>query len=67
MTELRAAMADLNRQEERRARVAEALLDATEAGLRQKDLVVETGYTREHVRRLVDAARKRREPAAEEI
>jgi hypothetical protein len=60
MTEVRTALADMNRQDERRARLADALLEATEAGIRQKDLVAETGYTREHIRRLVDAARKRR-------
>lgn len=64
MTELRLAMEDLNRQDERRARVANALLEATEAGIKQKDLVTETGYTREHVRRLVVEARRRREEAA---
>jgi hypothetical protein len=64
MTELRLAMEDLKRQDERRARVADALLEATEAGVKQKDLVTETGYTREHVRRLVEAARERREEAA---
>lgn len=65
MTELRTAMADLNRQDERRARVADALLMATEAGIRQKELVTETGYTREHVRRLVEAARERRQEQAD--
>lgn len=64
MTELRLAMEDLKRQDERRARVADALLEATEAGVKQRDLVTETGYTREHVRRLVEAARERREKAA---
>jgi CRP-like cAMP-binding protein len=64
MTELRIAMADLKRQDERRERVADALLMATEAGIRQKDLVSATGYTREHVRRLVEAARERRDEAA---
>lgn len=64
MTEVRAALADLNRQEERRARLADALLEATNAGIQQKILVAETGYTREHIRRLVTAARKRRDEAA---
>ena len=63
MTELRLALEDLRRQDERRARLADALLKATEAGIKQKDLVTETGYTREHVRRLVEAARKRRAEA----
>lgn len=60
MTGVRTALADLNRQEERRDRLADALLEATEAGIQQKKLVAETGYTREHIRRLVVAARKRR-------
>lgn len=64
MTELRLAMEDLNRQDERRARVANALLEATEAGAKQKDLVTETGYTREHIRRLVIDARRRRDGSA---
>jgi len=64
MTELRLAVEDLRRQKERRARVADALLEATEAGVKQKDLVTETGFTREHVRRLVVEARKRREGSA---
>lgn len=64
MTDVRAAVADLNRQEERRARLADALLEATDAGIQQKLLVAETGYTREHIRRLVSAARKRRAQAA---
>lgn len=63
MTELRAAVADLQRQDERRARVADALLEATDAGVKQVELVRETGFTREHVRRLVNEARKRRATA----
>lgn len=64
MTEVRLALEDLRRQDERRARLADALLKATEAGVKQKDLVTETGYTREHVRRLVVEARKRRNGSA---
>ena len=60
MTEVREALADLHRQNERRARLADALLKAIDAGIQQKVLVAETGYTREHIRRLVSAARKRR-------
>jgi hypothetical protein len=60
MTELQAAVVDFKLQEERRRRLGDALLAATDAGVRQKDLVAETGYTREHIRRLVEAARKRR-------
>ena len=64
MTELQAAVIDFQLQEKRRQRLGDALLAAMEAGVRQKDLVVETGYTREHIRRLVEAARKRRAEAA---
>jgi len=60
MTEVQEALADLNRQDERRNRLGDALLAATEAGVRQKELVEATGYTREHIRRLVAAARDRR-------
>lgn len=63
MTEVRLAVEDLNRQEQRRERLADALLEAAEAGIKQVDLVKATGYTREHVRRLVDAARNRRNEA----
>jgi hypothetical protein len=66
MTEVRTALADLNRQDERRARLADALLEATDAGVQQKNLVAETGYTREHIRRLVGAARARRTKVAPE-
>jgi DNA-binding transcriptional regulator LsrR (DeoR family) len=65
MTELRAAVADLRRQDERRARVADALLKATDAGIKQVELVKETGFTREHVRRLVNEARDRRAKATQ--
>lgn len=61
MTELKAAVADLKGQDERRARVGDALLKATEAGVKQVELVKETGFTREHVRRLIREAEKRRE------
>lgn len=64
MTGVRTALVDLNRQDERRARLADALLEAIDAGVQQKLLVAETGYTREHIRRLVVAARKRREQGA---
>lgn len=63
MTELQAAVVDFKLQEKRRERLGDALLAAMDAGVRQRDLVIETGYTREHVRRLVDAARKRRDAA----
>lgn len=60
MTELRDALADFNRQDERRARLADAMLAALDSGTRQVDLVRATGYTREHVRRLVNDAKRRR-------
>jgi hypothetical protein len=39
-----------------RIRLASAIVDATRAGLRQTRVVEITGYTREHVRRLVRAS-----------
>lgn len=42
--------------ERARQRLASAIVDATRLGLRQTRVVEITGYTREHVRRLVRAA-----------
>lgn len=57
MTELRAAAATyrraVKRQEDARQRLVEAMKAASEAGVRQVRLVELTGYTREHVRRLL--------------
>ena len=57
MTELRAAAAAYRRatkrQEDARERLVKAMRTASEAGVRQVRLVEETGYTREHVRRLL--------------
>lgn len=57
MTELRAAAAAYRRatkrQEDARQRLAEAMRTASAAGVRQVRIVDETGYTREHVRRLL--------------
>lgn len=39
--------------EERRHDLTAAILDATAAGIRQSEIVRITGYTREHIRRLV--------------
>lgn len=39
-----------------RQRLAASIVDATRAGVRQTRVVEITGYTREHVRRLVRAA-----------
>jgi hypothetical protein len=60
MAELRAAIEDVRGQARRLERLGDALLHATEAGVKQVDLITETGYTREHVRRLTEAARNRR-------
>lgn len=61
-SELRAATARRKRAEDRwrdaRAAEARAILAALDAGLRQVDVVGITGYTREHVRRLAESARK---------
>lgn len=60
MTELLDAVADVRAQPERLARVGAALVEALDAGKRQKDLVAATGYTRESIRRLVEDERIRR-------
>lgn len=60
MTELLKAVADVRAQPERLARVGAALVEALDAGKRQKDLVAATGYTRESIRRLVEDERIRR-------
>lgn len=57
MTELKAAARTFRRAQERadaaHARMVEAMRAAAETGARQVDIVRETGYTREHVRRLL--------------
>jgi hypothetical protein len=60
MTELQAAVADLRAQPDRLARVGAALYAALQSGVRQRDLVAETGYNRESIRRLVEDERIRR-------
>jgi hypothetical protein len=61
-SELRAATTRRKRTEDRlrdaRAAEARAILAALDAGMKQVDVVGITGYTREHVRRLADSARK---------
>jgi len=42
--------------EQARRDLAEAIVDAAKAGMRQKDIVEATGYTRETVRRILRAA-----------
>lgn len=51
--------AETNLADARRAE-ARAALDAVLAGVRQADVARITGYTREHVRRITDAARAER-------
>lgn len=57
MTELLAAATAYRRatkrQEDARDRLVEAMRTASAAGVRQVSLVKATGYTREHVRRLL--------------
>jgi CRP-like cAMP-binding protein len=57
VTALRKAVRAKNAAEKRadaaRAALAIAMTDALEAGMRQGEIVEMTGYTREHVRRLV--------------
>lgn len=57
MTELKAAarahQRAQKRAEETHARLLAAMRTAAEAGAKQVEIVRETGYTREHVRRLL--------------
>lgn len=43
----------------RREELAEAIVAADRSGVRQVDIVRVTGYTREHIRRIVAAAKER--------
>jgi len=61
MTELLEAVAEVRQQSDRVLRVAAALYEADRAGVRQRDLVAETGYTREHIRRLIEDEKIRRD------
>jgi flagellar biosynthesis regulator FlaF len=62
MTELLEAVAEVSkdREERRLLRVAAALYEAMAAGVRQRDLVAATGYTRETIRRHVEDEKIRR-------
>jgi len=63
MTELLEAVADISEdaKEQRLLRVAAALYEAAVIhGVRQRDLVAQTGYTRETIRRHVEDERIRR-------
>lgn len=42
-----------------------AIVEAADDGAAQVDIVKATGYTREHIRRLVEDARKKRAEAAQ--
>ena len=57
MTAVQEAVADVKAQPERHLRLRAALLDAINAGARQRDLIAQTGYAREHIRRLVEDER----------
>lgn len=46
--------------DKRRDELAEAIATSAEAGIRQVEIVRITGYTREHVRRIVNAAKEKR-------
>jgi ABC-type branched-subunit amino acid transport system substrate-binding protein len=48
------------RADDARAALAIAMADAMSEGMRQSDVVAETGYTREHVRRLVGEVEEQR-------
>lgn len=53
------------RADDARAALAIAMADAIREGMRQGDVVALTGYTREHVRRLVREVEEQRAGAAE--
>lgn len=57
---VRAKTAAETRAENARAALAIAMADAIEEGMRQSDVVAMTGYTREHVRRLVREVEEQR-------
>lgn len=56
----RAKTAAETRAEKARAALAIAMADAIEEGMRQSEVVAVTGYTREHVRRLVREVAERK-------
>lgn len=60
MTELTQALADVQDQPKRIARLAAALYEADKAGKRQVELVQATGLTRETIRRHIEDERIRR-------
>jgi predicted transcriptional regulator len=60
MTELAEALADVQAQPQRIARLAAALYKADQAGKRQRDLVAATGLTRETIRRHIEDEKIRR-------
>lgn len=57
---VRAKNAAEKRADEARAALAVAMAEAIEAGMRQSEVVAVTGYTREHVRRLVREVEEQR-------
>ena len=60
MTELAEALADIQAQPKRIARLAAALYAADKAGKKQRDLVAATGLTRETIRRHIEDEKIRR-------
>jgi len=60
MTELLEVVADVEAQPERIAKLAAALYEADQAGIRQRDLVKATGYSRETIRRHIEDEKIRR-------
>lgn len=62
---VRAKKAAEDRADAARAALAIAMADAIGEGMRQSDVVAMTGYTREHVRRLVREVEEQRAESAE--
>lgn len=63
---VRAKTAAEKRAEDARAALAVAMTDAIREGMRQGEVVELTGYTREHVRRLVREVEEQRAKASAE-
>ncbi|MFH8792246.1 hypothetical protein [Streptomyces sp. NPDC017941] len=57
---VRAKNAAEKRADDARAALAIAMAEAMQMGMRQSEVVAETGYTREHVRRLVREVEEQR-------
>jgi len=62
---VRAKVAAEKRAEDARSALAVVMADVIRDGMRQSDVVAETGYAREHVRRLVREVERQRAESPE--